>query len=147
MPDALGFVPDPENPGWELRPASEIGRFLDIFGAIRVRADPDGKARCRVMPEPRHRNINDTVHGGFTLALIDQALFMGPRALGIEGSVGGVTIDTATQFFGSLAIDSPIDLVVEVLRETGRLVFVRGVIEQDGVAAVAFSGTIRKAKA
>ena len=146
MSERLGFVPDTEHPGWHVRPASEQDRFLDLFGTMRVRVEPDGTARIRIDPQPHHRNLNETVHGGFALAFIDQALFIGPAALGIEGAVGGLTIDTASQFFAQLLIDKPIDAVVEILRETGRLIFIRGVMEQDGVAAIAFSGTIKKAR-
>ena len=81
------------------------------------------------------------------LAFIDQILFLGPHALGIKGSLGGMTLDVSTQFFGPLRAGAPIDAVVDVLRETGRLMFLRGLLEQDGQAAVAFSGTIRKARA
>jgi hypothetical protein len=34
--------------------------------------------------------------------------------------------------------------VIELLKETRRLVFLRGVVEQDGELIAAFSGTIRK---
>lgn len=146
MNENFGFVPDTENPGWQVRPASESGRFLDLFGTMRTRVEPDGKARIRIDPQPRHRNLQEVVHGGFIMAIVDQALFIGPAALGMKGALGGVTIDTATQFFAPLLIDRPIDAVVEILRETGRMVFIRGVMEQDGVAAIAFSGTIKKAR-
>lgn len=146
MTGSFGFVPDPDNPGWYVRPATDNGRFIDIFGIMRVRIEHEGKARLRVDTGPRHRNLNEAVHGGFVLALVDQALFAGPAALGIEAAVGGVTIETATQFFGPLVAGRPVDAVVEVLRETGRMVFIRGLIEQDGVAAVSFSGTIKKAR-
>ncbi len=146
MSENFGFVPDAENPGWQVRPASRDDRFLDLFGTMRVRVEPDGTARIRLDPQRGHRNLNEAVHGGFTMAFVDQALFIGPAALGIKGAVGGVTIDTATQFFAPLLIDRPIDAVVEILRETGRMVFARGIMEQDGVAAVAFSGTIKKAR-
>ena len=146
MSENTGFVPDTKHPGWHVRPASQDDRFLDLFGTMRVRVEPDGKARIRLDPQRRHRNLHEAVHGGFTMAFVDQALFIGPTALGIEGAIGGVTIDTATQFFAPLLIDKPIDAVVEILRETGRMIFIRGIMEQDGVAAIAFSGTIKKAR-
>jgi acyl-coenzyme A thioesterase PaaI-like protein len=122
------------------------GSFVSLFGLVRIRAEGSARARCRVNAEARHLNILGGVHGGFALALIDQVLFIGPHALGIKNSLGGVTLDVSTQFFGPLQAGTPIDAVVDVLRETGRLLFLRGLLEQDGQAAVAFSGTIRKAR-
>jgi uncharacterized protein (TIGR00369 family) len=146
MTASFGFIPDPDNPGWHVRPVNPEGRFIDMFGVIRARAEPDGKVRVRVETGPSHRNIFDQVHGGFTLALVDQALFVAPAILGIEGAVGAATIDTTTQFLGPLVTGKPVDAVVEVLRETGRMLFMRGLIEQDGVTAISFSGTIKKAR-
>ena len=145
MKPDFGFAPDPDSPGWQLRPAIATGRFVDLFGEMRVRIEAPDRARLRVMPEERHRNIGEAAHGGFLLALIDQSYFVVPAALGIAGALGGVTIDSATQFVSPVAIGKPVDAVVEVLRETGRMIFLRGLIEQDGVRALAFSGTIRKA--
>jgi acyl-coenzyme A thioesterase PaaI-like protein len=145
MDENFGFAPDPENPGWHLRRAVPTGRFIDLFGEMRVRVEAPDRARLRVVAEERHRNIGDSAHGGFLLALVDQAYFVGPAALGIKGARGGVTVDSATQFLAPVAIGKPIEVVVEVLRETGRMLFLRGLIEQDGVKALAFSGTIRKA--
>lgn len=136
---------DPDDPDWTIFSSIDPDRFVAIFGAIRVRAEGPDRVRCRVQGEERHLNILGGIHGGFALAFIDQVLFLGPQVLGIKGSYGGKTLDVATQFFGPLRASAPIDAVVEVLRETGRLVFLRGLIEQDGEAAVAFSGTIRKA--
>ena len=143
--DDFIFVPDPANPGWSVRPANRTGRFIDIFGEMRGRIEPDGKARIRVEPQPGHGNVNNAVHGGFILALIDQSLFIGLRLLEIEGAVGAVTIDCTTQFMLPVALDKPIDVVVEILRETRRMLFLRGLIEQEGTIAAAFSGTVKKA--
>ena len=138
--------PDPDDPDWMLLHPVRADGFVSIFGLIRVRAEGATRARCRVNAEDRHLNILGSVHGGFALAFIDQILFLGPHALGIKGSLGGMTLDVSTQFFGPLRAGAPIDAVVDVLRETGRLIFLRGLLEQDGQAAVAFSGTIRKAR-
>lgn len=147
MPKDFGFVPDPDNPGWHLRSEEGTGRFLDVFGAMRILVEGPGKARLRVQPRPAHLNINDAVHGGFMLALIDQALFVCPAALGIPGTIGGVTVDLSTQFLAPAMPDKPLDAVVEILRETGRMVFMRGLVEQDGDAAASFAGVIRKVSA
>lgn len=148
---ALGSSPiyvesaDPNNPGWTLLELVDRERFAEIFGPIRFKVEGPAHVRFRIQAETRHLNIIGSIHGGFALAFIDQLLFLGPQALGIKGGFGGLTLDISTQFFGPLHAGAPIDGLVEVLRETGRLIFLRGLIEQDGKAAVAFSGTVRKA--
>ena len=48
---------------------------------------------------------------------------------------------------GAGRVGMPLDAVCEVLRETRRLVFQRGIVEQDGHMVAAFNGTVRKASA
>ncbi|NJC34457.1 acyl-coenzyme A thioesterase PaaI-like protein [Sphingomonas jejuensis] len=145
-PEALlDFRDDPAGGGWSVAEARDADRFVAIFGVIRMRREGDGLARVRFETGPRVRNISDGVHGGYTLAVVDQALFLGLRAMGISDGMGGATIDASCQFFAALSSDKPVDAVVELLRETRRLIFLRGVIEQDGVRGAAFSGTVRKA--
>jgi acyl-coenzyme A thioesterase PaaI-like protein len=126
-----------------LRPGSNTGTFFDIFGASRVRVEAPDRARLRIDARRGHQNIVGTVHGGFLMALADQALFICPTALG-HNVLGGVTVDTSCQFIGAGKIDAPLDAVVEVLRETGRMLFARGLIEQDGAVVMSFTGTLRK---
>jgi acyl-coenzyme A thioesterase PaaI-like protein len=142
--ETLGFTPDPQDQEWHYRPASLEGRFHDIYGDLRFRLEPDGRARIRVYPDRRHSNYNENMHGGFALALIDHALFIGPAALGIAGALGGSTIETSTHFFAPLRPYTPADTVLEVMRVTGRMIFSRGVIEQEGVACVSFLGVTKK---
>ncbi|PTQ10860.1 thioesterase [Sphingomonas oleivorans] len=141
-----GFVPDAENAGWLVRPASDGTGFADIFGDIRLRIEGDRSVRMRLDTHDGQRNLNGTVHGGFLLAAIDQSYFIATIALGISGGLGGVTVDSATQFLRTVSIGPPIELVVELLRETGRMIFLRGLVEQEGEAVAAFSGTLRKAR-
>jgi acyl-coenzyme A thioesterase PaaI-like protein len=142
----VGLVPDPENEGWYILPAGETGRFNDIYGKQRCRIESDGKVRIRVHPEFKHTNSHNTVHGGFILALIDHVIFISPVALGIPRVLGGVTIELSTKFFGALRPDEPMDVVFQVMRETGGMIFSRGVIEQYGSEAVAFSGITKRSK-
>lgn len=148
MSDARGFIsePDPENPGWHTWQLSDPTRLNGwIFPNLLVRADPDGKARLRMFPEHRHTNLADNIHGATVLAQIDIALFACSRMLGIIEAGTAVTLDLSVQFIGAGKPGTPCDAVTEVLKETRRLVFLRGVVEQgEGNLIAAFSGTIRK---
>jgi hypothetical protein len=50
----------------------------------------------------------------------------------------------SVQFMGAGAVDEPMDAEVELLKETGRLLFLRGLVLQGERRVAAFSGTIRK---
>src|SRR3546814_16051955 len=65
-------------------------------------------------------------------------------SLGIEEAAGGVTIDASVQFLAPAKDGRTLEAVVDVLRETRRMIFMRGLIEQDGEIAVSFTGVIKK---
>jgi uncharacterized protein (TIGR00369 family) len=111
---------------------------------LTVRRDPDGKARLRMQPELRHTNNAGNVHGGAIMTLIDAALFATAKIQGLSTLRSAVTLDLSVQFIGGVRPGPLLDAVGEVLKETGRLVFVRGVVEQDGATVAAFSGVLRK---
>lgn len=136
--------PDPDNPGWMIWEIMEEERFNQVLGPFRVRKESETIARCRIWPQPLHSNLSDVVHGGVVMSFIDISLFAGSRALGIEHAGRSVTLDLTMQFMAPGAMDQPLDAEVEILRETGRLVFLRGMVVQSEVRVAAFSGTIRK---
>ncbi|QGN56213.1 hotdog fold thioesterase [Novosphingobium sp. Gsoil 351] len=115
-----------------------------MFRKLLVRRDADGKARLRMFPEHHHTNLQNVLHGGTVLSLIDVGLFACSRMLGIVEAGTAVTLDLNTQFIAGGKADWPCDAVTEVLKETRRLVFLRGIVEQQGALIAAFSGTIRK---
>ncbi|MDP1027380.1 PaaI family thioesterase [Sphingomonas sp. KR1UV-12] len=134
-----------DQPGWlEWRP-SDPTRFNTLMGAITWRIE-DGTARVRMTPEHRHSNVRDAVHGGVTLAFIDIALFAAARGFGLVTAGTAVTLGLDTQFIGEGRIGEPLEAQVELLRETGRLLFLRGLVVQgeDTHRVAAFSATIRK---
>ena len=55
-----------------------------------------------------------------------------------------VTLGLETQFIGAGDAAKPLDAVVEVLRETRRIGFLRGLVEQDEALIASFSATVRK---
>lgn len=56
-----------------------------------------------------------------------------------------MTLELSTQFIGAGKPDQPLDAVVEVLRETGRLLFLRGEVVQGDHLVAGFTGLVRKA--
>lgn len=126
----------------EFRPQAP-GRFLDSFGTIRVRAEGD-RVRCRVETGRGQSNISDDVHGGFMMAFVDQALFCGPPAVDRLPRGGAVTVQAGVSFVAPARAGLPMDAVIEIVGETGRMMFLRGLIEQDGRTVASFDGTLRK---
>lgn len=134
---------------WNLNDDSRFNAFIEPLAVRREIATPDGRlaARVRMHPARKHSNLGDAVHGGVTLALIDVALFAAAHQFGALNAGFSVTLDLGTQFVGAGRIDEPLDAVVELVRETGRLVFLRGLVVQgdgDTHIVASFSGTIRK---
>ena len=139
----FSYEDDPHAPGWKLWKATDPTRFNTLLGPLSVRVDGD-IARVRMTPEHRHSNLRDHVHGGALLGFIDVAMFAGCRGFGLLTAGAAVTLDLSTQFLGGGVIGQPIEARVELLRETGRMLFVRGLVVQDEERIAAFSGTLRK---
>ncbi|MDB5713679.1 MAG: PaaI family thioesterase [Sphingomonadales bacterium] len=137
-------VESPDHPGWMTWDLSDNTRFNAVLGAMLVRRDGD-VARVRIFPAHGHTNMNDNVHGGVSLAFADIALFAGARMLGMATADNAVTLDLSMQFLGAGVAGIPLDAEVELLRETGRLAFLRGILSQEQGLIAAFSGTLRKA--
>ena len=135
---------------WDLKDPTRFNSFIE---PLTVRAEPptrDGRpcARVRMVPERKHSNLGDNVHGAVTLALVDIALFAASHQFGSLNAGHSVTLDLSTQFVGAGRVGEPLDAIVELVRETGRLIFLRGLVVQgegDGHIVLTFAGTIRKA--
>ncbi len=136
---------DPDNPGWLKWDMTDPSRYNGtVIGKILVRSDGEGKARLRMFPGHMHSNLSGVVHGGTTLGFIDVAMFGASRMFGLIEAGTAVTLDLSVQFIGAGVIGEPLDAEVELLKETGRLLFMRGLIVQGDNRIAAFSGTIRK---
>jgi acyl-coenzyme A thioesterase PaaI-like protein len=144
-----GFLhePDPDNPGWMSWGFRDPTRFNETLGKVIVRIDPDGRVRMRGFPERRHSNLSNKVHGGALLGFVDVALFAAAASRGLIEAGTAVTLDLSTQFIGAAEIDRPLDFVSEILKVTRRLIFIRGLVEQDDAIIASYSGTVRKPSA
>ncbi|MGE3690742.1 MAG: PaaI family thioesterase [Novosphingobium sp.] len=138
--------PDPENPGWHRWRIIDESRFNEsVLGKQLVRKESDRTARVRIVPQvPLHTNSANNVHGAVTLSLIDISLFAAAYVLGGVDAGKSVTLDLQTQFIGAGDSTRPLDSVVELLRETRRFSFLRGLVVQDSDIVASFTATIRK---
>jgi len=141
---AFAFGPDPDHPGWYSWRLLDETRYNAFLGPLRVH--PEGAmARVRMVPTRVHTNLADSIHGGTIMGFADVALFAAARMLGLLGAGRAVTLDMSFQFIGTGPADVALDAEVELLRETRRLIFMRGLVVQADARLAAFSGTIRKA--
>ena len=139
----IRHAPDPDHPGWWSWALVDDTRYNATIGKLLVRDEGPGRARCRMFPEARHGNVARVVHGGALMTFIDMALFAGGHMAGMRDGPA-VTLDCAVQFVSAGELGTPLDAAVELLRETGRLVFLRGTVEQDARVVAAFSGTLSR---
>jgi uncharacterized protein (TIGR00369 family) len=139
----IRHVPDPDHPGWWTWHLPDETRYNATIGKLLVRGDGPARARCRMFPDARHANLGNVVHGGAILTFIDMAFFAGGHMAGMSDT-DAVTLDCSVQFVAAARLGAPLDASVELLRETGRLAFLRGTVEQESETVAAFSGALRK---
>ena len=124
---------------------TDTTRFNEaVLGKQIVRVEGPDTARLRMFPQHVHTNAAGKIHGGIILALADVSLFTAIYVLRGVDAGKSVTVDLSTQFVGGGDPSRPLDAVVELLRETRRLGFLRGLIVQDDDVVASFAGTIRK---
>ena len=140
---------DPDMPGWYTWDLVDQTRFNGVvMGRLRTRVEhgPEGdRCRLRMVPERKHTNLQEMIHGAVTLSLIDISLFAALRTLSSGDAGMAVTLELSTQFIGAGKVALPLDSVVEIVRETGRLMFLRGMVVQEDRTVASFSGIVRKA--
>lgn len=139
------YEPDPDNPGWYRWDIPQNGRFHEIVGSLIVRPEGDRRGRCRMWVEDRHLNLGGAMHGGAILTFIDMALYAGGYVAGAD-TARAVTLDCAVQFIAAGRAGSSLDAEVELIRETGRLIFFRGLVVQGEETIASFGATLRKAR-
>jgi acyl-coenzyme A thioesterase PaaI-like protein len=140
----FSYDDDPDLPGWKRWQFRDSTRFNSFLEPLQVKID-GSIARVRMMPRHDHSNMRDNVHGGALLGFMDVSLFAASRAFGVLSAGGAVTVDLSAQFIGGGQIGRPIEAHIELLRETGRMLFLRGLIVQEGEPTIAsFTGTLRK---
>lgn len=119
------------------------GRFVDVaLGPFYFRDEPNHSVRCVIESGRQHTNGGDMLHGGFVMAFADMAYFaIAWRQL---ADVYAVTLTSNFEFMGAGRAGLAVEAVGHVIRETGKLIFVRALLSQKGEPICATSATLRK---
>lgn len=144
--DCHALTDDPRDGlGWFSWDLNDDTRFnAVVMGKLKVRREDD-KCRLRMIPQHKHTNLQEMIHGAVTLSLIDISLFSAIHLLGEQDAGRAVTLELSTQFVGAGKPNEPLDAVTEIIRETGRLMFLRGEVVQEDHIVAAYSAIVRKA--
>ncbi|MEJ7934099.1 PaaI family thioesterase [Sphingobium sp. AN558] len=118
--------------------------FLALLGPVYSRPDGERRAIVELEPRPEHRNRAGALHGGFIAGFADHALFSGLVAMGHEAMTDSVTVDLSIQYMAAGSFGEPLRAEVELIAETGRLLFMRMTLVQAGRPVAAAAGTLRK---
>ena len=136
------YITEGEHAGWSIWRREPQGRFHDLLGDVYFRETADGSAECRMATDRRHSNGLGYLHGGFIMSFIDMAMFSFIfRQLENQGAV---TLSCATDFLAAGLVGKPITASGEILKETGKMLFVRGLVKQEGENVASFTATMRK---
>ncbi len=100
---------------------------------------------CAFQPRREHLNGGGAVHGGALMGFADFSLFA--IAYNALADVKAVTLTFNCEFLSAGGPGPRIEARGEVLRQTGSLLFVRGIVTQAKRPLLAFSGTLKKIKA
>lgn len=141
----MAISPPEELSGWQTWGAEEP--FEDMAGPFFFRKTADGYVSAFKV-ERKHLNGGGAIHGGMLMTFADYSLFT--IAYDELQNGGGVTIALNGEFTAAGPASGIIYASGEVVRETGSMVFVRGVITPDDPNAdtvlLNFSGIVRKLK-
>jgi acyl-coenzyme A thioesterase PaaI-like protein len=90
----------------------------------------------------QHTNGADFLHGGFIMSYADMVYFaIAWRSL---EDVMSVTLTSTFEFVGAGRAGIPLEATGDVVKETGKLIFVRALITQNGDPVCMTTATLRK---
>jgi acyl-coenzyme A thioesterase 13 len=119
-----------------------IDPFETLTGPYYLRFEPDGSILSGTMPEPHHANGGGNLHGGFLMTFADFALFAIAYSE-LQGS-SAVTVGFNADFVAGARVGVRLDCTGEVVRATRSLLFVRGLMHQEGKVVFSFNGTLKR---
>ena len=140
MPNPI--VNDPiDSDGWHIWDMSEAGTWPATWAPVRYRHEGDHIA-IRAEAPAHSANTLGNIHGAFLAGLAEHVAGVFLRVADIPC----VTISIAFDYPAGVFLGQTLEGRVEMIRETGRMQFLRLLIEQGGNVAIHGTATLRKLK-
>jgi acyl-coenzyme A thioesterase PaaI-like protein len=117
--------------------------FENLLGPFCFKVDSDGSSLTAFQPDKRHLNSLGILHGGCLLSFADFSLFTISHH-SMKSSTPGVSLTINAEFISPGTLDGIVEARGELLKETGSLAFIRGLLTQRDRTLLSFSGTIKK---
>jgi len=115
--------------------------FNDHAGPFYHRPAPDGLPVCAMRVEARHLNAGGILHGGALMTFADHSLYV---FAGSIGDTGAVTITLNGDFAAGAPEGAVVECRGEIVRVTGKMIFLRALMTSAGEPIMAFSGVLKK---
>lgn len=115
--------------------------FNAHVGPFYHRIDDEGALVCAMEVAPQHLNGGGGLHGGALATFADFCLF---AIAGMMGDGDAVTVSLHADFVGAAGLGDRIECRGEVIRSTGSMVFLRGMIARGADPVMTFSGILKK---
>lgn len=123
---------------------SRCDPYEDLSGPFYCRRNKNGTMQTAFRVENKHLNNSGFVHGGCLMAFADFSLFW--IAHQEIRDFPAVTASFNSEFIGSAEEGDMLQAAGEVVRATGSLIFVRGLISNESSPILNFSAILKKVR-
>ncbi|AUW57686.1 hypothetical protein C1T17_05780 [Sphingobium sp. SCG-1] len=127
---------------WRIFDVTESGTWWDDLPAVSYRQSAADRIDFRMQPSEQSGNRLGGLHGGFLAGFAEGIL--GLFLTVANGLPNCVTVSLSFDYPGSGRVGLPVEGQLYLVRETGRMQFVRVVLEQEGVTLLYGNGVLRK---
>lgn len=126
--------------GWRIWDMSATGTWPGVWPPVYFRSADERRMDIRIDAPERAGNLLGAVHGGFLAGVAEHVagVFLFARQM------QSVTVSLALDYPAAAATGTPLTGAVDLIRETGRMQFVRIELGQGGEVAVHGIATLRK---
>ena len=121
-----------------------VDPFEDLVGPLGYKVEGD-RIRFVFRVEQRHCNTQSTLHGGMLMTFADYALCL--AAVWDQPDEKCVTVSLNCEFVAAGKLGDLVESSAEVVRRTGSLAFMRGLVHVGDRTLVNYSGIVKRLRA